>query len=179
MTVTDCAYLSLSLLSSPCLARVPGVLTALRIVTLPIYCLSLLQPHATLLCWGTIALSHHLLQATLSRPAWASFCGMPKILLNPHVGSNNDIHSGPQMASAISLHTQSSPATSSEVHITASNGITAVTSESASTASITKGDAKLLAFLEQSYTCRGRTEAAVACYRMASELEHKSKIVSI
>ena len=50
-------------------------------MVLPYYCMALLQPHATLLSWGAFAASHHIVQASLARPAWASQLGMPALLL--------------------------------------------------------------------------------------------------
>jgi hypothetical protein len=36
----------------------PGVNTALQLLMVPTYCLSLIQPHATLLFWSTSAAAH-------------------------------------------------------------------------------------------------------------------------
>ncbi len=58
-----------SLVSS---GRVPGVLTALRLGTVPFYLVSLLQPHAVLLSWAAVAATHFALQRAVKGPASVS-----------------------------------------------------------------------------------------------------------
>lgn len=58
-------------------ARVPGIIAALRLSAVPIYCVALLQPHAVLLSWVAAAASHYALQSTFSRPTSVALGGVP------------------------------------------------------------------------------------------------------
>ena len=136
-------------LSSPCTAaRVPGVLTALRLITLPYYCIALLQPHATLLLWGTLSASHHALQLLMSSPVWAARAGMPAVLLPPQQSAPAQPENEQGLVEA-----EGPPGGSGQVAMSAA-----------------AQDAELLLFLGKRYERRRRTEAAAACFSLALKL---------
>ncbi len=133
-------------------ARVPGVLTALRIITLPYYCVALLQPHATLLCWGTLSASHYVQQAILASPTWAARAGLPDVLLPASVlplsGTGEAAASGTE--------------TSRPSEQDAAGGVGGEV--------LHGGDAELLLFLGRRYAKRRKAEAAASCFRLALQL---------
>ncbi|MEW5317121.1 MAG: hypothetical protein WDW38_008448 [Sanguina aurantia] len=59
----------------------PGINTAMKILGIPVYGLSLLQPHATLLFWLTTALLHQTLQRVTSSPGPGRALAMPEMLI--------------------------------------------------------------------------------------------------
>lgn len=65
----------------PCAGQSPGINTAMKILGIPVYGLSLLQPHATLLFWLTTALLHQTLQRVTSSPGPGRALAMPEMLI--------------------------------------------------------------------------------------------------
>ncbi|KXZ57013.1 hypothetical protein GPECTOR_1g915 [Gonium pectorale] len=64
--------------------RSPGINIALKLLSLPLYCAALLQPHAVLLYWGSTAACQMGLYAAADRmPALRRAAGVPEGLLAP------------------------------------------------------------------------------------------------
>ena len=133
------------------------------------YCLSLIQPHATLLCWGAIAGSHHILQTALFRPTWASLLGMPPILRPPSEAPSSSKNIVP---SSVELSATTEGASKDGKALRDASVISGGASLAAPIIGV---DAELMMFLGQRYARMRRTEAAASCYRMALDLDKDNK----
>lgn len=61
----------------------PGIIAALRLLVVPLYCASLLAPSAMLLCWGSALFSVRALHAAASSPRAAAALKLPSVLVRP------------------------------------------------------------------------------------------------
>lgn len=112
-------------------ASVPGIITALRIFAVPLYCMSLLQPHAVLLAWTGSAVGHYTLQAAVASPGLAARLGMPPVLLGQPLPA---APSGPVANAAGNGDEQASATSAAQVGAKAVAGSTEVTAEGSAAA---------------------------------------------
>jgi hypothetical protein len=156
-------------------ARVPGILAALRIMSVPYYCITLLQPQAVLLYWATVSLIHHALQLILSTSAGARWARLPALL------TRADLHSVPHQSSSEGKEvlvagrddaSSSADMNHDEVESEAKsmNDSRYLHPGAVSSSSLSGQDSELLVFLGQRYSKQKQRDAATACYRLALQI---------
>ncbi|GAX79742.1 hypothetical protein CEUSTIGMA_g7183.t1 [Chlamydomonas eustigma] len=177
-------------------ARVPGILAALRIMAIPYYCISLLQPQAVLLYWATVSLSHYALQLMLSTSSGAKWARLPTLMTGANIST-----SLPQQRSTLGGTATSNLPEHHRDHYEAATGEESTASSSAdiqhvgrstkigvelspaspradtaanvggpALSSLSKQDSELLVFLGQRYSKTKNPDAAIACYRLALQI---------
>lgn len=135
----------------------PGVHVALQLLAVPVYCVALLQPHATLLFWLASGAAHTALQASPlgALPARAQAQGAP--------GGGQAKEDGQAEASAGAARGGGGTASSS--------GAGGVDEQLAGlTSPPLTSNAELLMGLGGQYCAWGRKEAAAVCFRQALRL---------